>query len=308
MAKLIWDQTGERFYETGVRNGVLYVMDNTGTYGKGVAWNGLISVTESPTGAEATPIYADDMKYLNLISAEEFEATIEAYTYPDEFAQCDGSASLKTGITIGQQARKTFGFVYRTTIGNDVVNNDLGYKLHIIYGCTAAPSEKAYNTINDSPEAITFSWDIATVPVNVTGFRPTASITIDSTKTDAGTLLAIEEKLFGTASDEPTFLLPDEIVALTPVVINYTIVIDQAAPTIPAGGGTTQLTATTTNMPSGGSISWTITDPTWSVSNGLVTAPATVTAGDNTTVTAAMIAADGTTQLGTPATVTVNIV
>ena len=169
MAKLVWDQTGQRIYETGVKNGVLYPANATGAYQKGVAWNGLVSVSENPTGAEATAIYADDMKYLNIISAEEFEATIEAFTYPKEFEQCDGSAEIggsNSGVMIGQQARRSFGFVYKTTLGNDVVNNDYGYKLHILYGCLASPSEKAYSTINDSPEAVTFSWDIKTTPIS----------------------------------------------------------------------------------------------------------------------------------------------
>lgn len=213
MARLVWDKTGERFYETGVKNGVLYVHDGT-NYTAGVAWNGLTAVTESPSGAESTPLYADDIKYLNLMSAEEFGATIEAYTYPDEFAECDGSAEIATGIHIGQQNRKTFAMCYKTTVGNDVAGNNLGYKLHIIYGAVASPSEKAYSTINDSPEAITFSWEVKTTPVNVTGHKPTASVTIDSTKVDAGKLKALEDKLFGTEQDEPTILLPDEIVAL----------------------------------------------------------------------------------------------
>ena len=213
MAKIEWDKTGERFYETGVKNGVLYVQEG-GTYPKGVAWNGLTAVTESPSGAEATPLYADDIKYLTLLSTEEFGATIEAYTYPDEFAECDGSASLATGVMIGQQARKTFGLCYRTTIGNDTDGNDHGYKLHIIYGALAAPSEKAYATINDSPEAITFSWEITTTPVNVTGAKPTASITIDSTKADPGKLAELEKKLYGDTTTEATLPLPDEIKAL----------------------------------------------------------------------------------------------
>jgi hypothetical protein len=212
MAKLVWDQTGERRYETGVKNGVLYVYSD-GAYQKGVAWNGLTAVTESPSGAEATPLYADDIKYLNLVSAEEFGATIEAYTYPDEFAQCDGSASLVEGISIGQQSRKTFGLVYKTTVGTDE-DTEAGYKLHIVYGCLAAPSEKAYATINDSPEAITFSWEVTTTPVNVTGYKPTSIVTIDSTKVGEGVMAKIEAKLFGTESEEATLLLPDEIKAL----------------------------------------------------------------------------------------------
>ena len=216
MSKLVWDKTGERYYETGVKNGVLYI-PTEGVYSKGVAWNGLTAVTESPSGAEATALYADDMKYLSLYSAEEFGATIEAYTYPDEFAQCDGSAELTKGVSIGQQTRKTFGLCYRTTIGNDTDGNDYGYKLHIIYGCMASPSEKAYATINDSPEAITFSWEVTTTPVNVAGFKPTASITIDSTKADPTKLAALEDILYG-KDGEPganaRLPLPDEIKTL----------------------------------------------------------------------------------------------
>ena len=210
MAKIEWDKTGERLYETGVKNGVLYVQEG-GAYPKGVAWNGLTAVTESPSGAEATPLYADDIKYLNLLSTEEFGATIEAYTYPDEFAACDGSAALADGVMIGQQSRKAFGLCYRTTIGNDTEGNDHGYKLHIIYGALAAPSEKAYATINDSPEAITFSWEVTTTPVNVTGAKPTAYITIDSTKADPSKLSELEKKLYGDATTEASLPLPDEI-------------------------------------------------------------------------------------------------
>ena len=214
MAKLIWDATGERFYETGVKNGVLYVADAQGTYPKGVAWNGLTAVTESPSGAEPTPLYADDIKYLNLMSAEEFGATVEAYTYPDEFAQCNGEASLVDGVIIGQQPRKTFGMAYRTVLGNDVNNENYGYKLHLIYGAVAAPSEKAYATINDSPEAITFSWELTTTPVSVNGFKPTASLTIDSTKADPTKLTALEGILFGSETVEARLPLPDEIATL----------------------------------------------------------------------------------------------
>ena len=211
MAKLVWDESGKRVYETGVRNGVLYVQGESGSYENGVAWNGLTAVTESPSGAEPTALYADDIKYLELFSAEEFGATIEAYTYPEEFEACDGSASLGKGVTIGQQDRKAFGLCYRTVVGNDVKGNEHGYKLHLVYGAKAKPSEKAYATVNDSPEAVTFSWEVTTTPVNVAGFKPTASVTIDSTKIDADKLKGIEDKLYGTASEEATLLMPDEI-------------------------------------------------------------------------------------------------
>ena len=211
MSKIVWDQTGERLYETGVKRGVLYVQDSGGTYPKGVAWNGLTAVTESPSGAEATPLYADDIKYLNLISTEELGGTIEAYTYPDEFAECDGSASIATGVYIGQQSRKTFGMCYTTTGGNDVDNNAHGYKLHLIYDALASPSEKAYSPINDSPEAITFSWEFSTTPVNVTGFKPTANIVIDSTKATPEKLAALEKILYGDTDVEPRLPLPNEV-------------------------------------------------------------------------------------------------
>lgn len=218
MSKLVWDKTGERLYETGVDRGVLYVQSN-GTYPNGVAWNGLTAVTESPSGAEATPLYADNIKYLNLMSAEEFGCTIEAYTYPEEFAECDGSAELATGVTIGQQARKTFGLSYRTKIGNDAAGDKFGYKLHLIYGGLASPSEKAYASINDSPEAITFSWEVSTTPVSVDGHSPTACITIDSTKVEPTKLAALEEILYGkdgegASGTEPRLPLPSEIATL----------------------------------------------------------------------------------------------
>lgn len=211
MAKLVFDAVGSRFFETGVKNGVLFVQGVNGEYEKGVVWNGLTAVTESPSGAEATPLYADDMKYVVLYSTEEFGATIEAYTYPEEFEQCDGSAQLGEGVTIGQQQRKSFGLVYKTVIGNDVQGQDLGYKIHIIYGAKAAPSEKAFATINDSPEAVTFSWEVSTVPVPVEGHKPTSTLVIDSTKVDAEKLAAIEAKLFGSESEESTLPLPNEI-------------------------------------------------------------------------------------------------
>jgi len=214
MSKLLWDQTGERLYETGVKYGVLYPIQSGGVYSLGVAWNGLTAVTESPSGAEATAIYADNIKYLNLMSNEEFGATIEAYTYPDAFAACDGSGQVVTGVSVGQQIRKTFGLCYRTSLGNDVTGADFGYKLHLIYGAMASPSEKGYKTINDTPEAITLSWDLSTTPVNVTGFKPTASLTIDSTKVVAANLIALELILYGTTGVDPRLPLPDEITSI----------------------------------------------------------------------------------------------
>lgn len=214
MAIIEWDKTGEKLYETGVDRGVLYPIQEGGAYSKGVAWNGLTGVTESPSGAEATPIYADNIKYLNLQSAEEFGCTIEAYMYPDEFGECDGSAALAEGVYAGQQNRKVFGFSYRTVLGNDMESNNYGYKLHLIYGCLAAPSEKAYTTINDSPEAITFSWEVSTTPVNVKGFKPTACVTVDSTKVTPEGLKALEDALYGTEEKEAYLPLPDEVVTL----------------------------------------------------------------------------------------------
>jgi len=212
---LVWDQIGEKTYETGVSKGVLYPVDSTGAYSTGVAWNGLNSVTESPSGAEETKIFADNQKYLSLFSAEDFGATVEAYTYPDEFAVCDGTAEITDGAFIGQQTRKTFGLCYRTEFGNDLLGNDYGYKLHIIYGCKASPSEKAYSTINDSPEAITFSWTITTTPVPVDGFNGTASLIIDSTKvTTKDNLTKLEEILYGKGSTAPRLPLPAEIVSI----------------------------------------------------------------------------------------------
>lgn len=214
MAKLVWDQTGQRFYETGTKMGVLYPQSADGSYPKGVAWNGLTAVTESPSGAEASPLYADDIKYLNLMSTEEYGATVEAYTYPEEFGACNGEAELVAGVSVGQQKRQAFGLCWRTTVGNDIEGNDYGYKLHLVYGCLAAPSEKAYATINDSPEAITFSWEISTTPVSVTGMKPTACLTIDSTKVDESKMAAIEAILYGSESEEARLPLPDEVATI----------------------------------------------------------------------------------------------
>ncbi len=218
MSVLTWDAIGEKFYETGVDKGVLYT--GTGNGAIAVAWNGLVSVSESPSGAEATPIYADNIKYLNLVSAEQFGATIEAYTYPDEFAECDGTMEIAVGAFAGQQTRKPFGLCYRTVLGNDVEGNDYGYKLHLIYNCLAAPSEKAYSTINESPEAITFSWEVSTTPIQVTTavngkkVKPMASLTIDSTKTDPEKMADLEALLYGSADKEAKLPTPDEVITL----------------------------------------------------------------------------------------------
>lgn len=214
MSKIVWDAIGDHIFETGVRNGVLYLKNIEGVYDNGVAWNGLTSISESPEGAEPTDLYADDIKYLSLMSAENFKATIEAYTYPVEFEECDGSATIAKGVVIGQQSRKPFGLCYRTSIGNDTDGNEHGYKLHIVYGCQASPSEKQYSTINDSPDAVTFSWEVSTTPVNVNGKKPTATLTIDSTKVDKSKLTALEAILYGSEQDEPRLPLPDEIVTL----------------------------------------------------------------------------------------------
>lgn len=213
MSKLVWDAAGTRLYETGTDRGVLFVQNTNGQYGNGVAWNGLTAVNETPSGAEASAIYADNIKYLSLRSAEEFGGTIEAYTYPDEFAACNGEAELASGVTVGQQKRSPFGLSYRTLIGNDSESNDHGYKIHLVYGATASPSEKAYATVNDSPEAITFSFEFETTPINVEGFKPVALITIDSTKVDAEKLSSFEDIIYGTDSAEPRLPLPVEVKA-----------------------------------------------------------------------------------------------
>jgi hypothetical protein len=214
MAALTWDKNSERLYETGTDKGVLYPMSSAGTYDKGVAWNGLTAVTESPSGAEATALYADNIKYLNLISAEDFAATIEAYMSPEEFDECDGTAEIAPGVTIGQQKRKMFGLSFRSIIGNDTDGNDHGYKIHIIYGATASPSERAYSSVNDSPEAMTLSWELTTTPVAVTGHKPTAHLEINSTKVDAEKLAQLEAILYGSEDEEARLPLPDEIVTL----------------------------------------------------------------------------------------------
>lgn len=214
MTALVWDQVGERLYETGVDHGVLYLPDASGDYKDGVAWNGLTTVTESPSGAAANPQYADNIKYLNLISAEEFGATVEAFTYPDEFAQCDGTAMPEPGVAIGQQSRKIFGLCYRTRVGNDLDGTDHGYKLHLIYGAQAAPSQKAYATINDSPAATAFSWDVTTTPVQVTGYKPAAMLSIDSSKVDETALATLEDTLFGSGGVDARLPLPDEVLGM----------------------------------------------------------------------------------------------
>jgi hypothetical protein len=246
MTALAWDEVGERLYETGVDRGVLYLPDGSGDYNEGYAWNGLTTVTESPSGAEANPQYADNTKYLNLVSAEEFGATIEAFTYPDEFGQCDGSANPEPGIYLGQQGRRVFGLAYRTRLGNDLDGTDHGYKIHLVYGALAAPSEKAYATINDSPEAITFSWEVATTPVSVDGYKPTSLLTIDSTKVDPADLSALEDILYGTVGDDPRLPLPDEVITLVgtgTTDVNLNLAANQ--PTFNNGTGVVTLPAVT---------------------------------------------------------------
>jgi hypothetical protein len=246
MAPLTWDNVGERRYETGVDRGVLYLPDNTGDYTEGHAWNGLTTVTEKPSGADSHPQYADNIKYLNLIAAEQFGATIEAFTYPDEFAQCDGTAEPEPGIFLGQQGRRVFGLAYRSRIGNDLDGTDHGYKLHLVYGAQAAPSDKAFGTINDSPAAIAFSWDVATTPVQVAGYKPTALLTIDSTKVDAAKLSALEDILYGTVADNPRLPLPDEVITLVGTgVTNVDLNLAANQPTFNNGTGVVTLPAVT---------------------------------------------------------------
>lgn len=286
MSRLTWDNTGERLYETGVRNCVLYPV-NGSTYPLGVAWNGISQISENPSGADANPIYADDIKYLNLTSAEEFGANITAYTYPDEFAVCDGSAVPEgaAGVTVGQQPRKMFGLCYRTTLGNDTEGEEYGYKLHLVYGCKAAPSEKGYQTINDSPEAIEFSWELTTTPVSITGMKPTSILTIDSTKCDSVDLEALEEVLYGSENADPRLPLPDEVIGMF-AGSSYEISLNRANLNLTVDD-TYQLKATVS--PVGTTVTWTSGNTsTATVANGLVTAKAAGT----TTITASI--SDGT--------------
>jgi len=272
MALLTWDQTGERLYETGVDHGVLYLPNGVGVYDTGFAWNGLVSVTESPSGAESNPQYADNIKYLNLVSAEEFGATIEAFTYPDEFAECDGTVMPQPGVSVGQQNRKPFGLSYRTRLGNDLNGTDYGYRLHLIYNALAAPSEKAYTTINDSPEAITFSWELTTTPVEVgmvdsVMYKPTASLTIDSTKVNAAALTTLEEFLYGTAGTDPSLPAPADVLGLFSGTITT---VTPVAPTYDSG-------TDTITIPS-------VTGVNYYINNEVVTGAVVIT--ENTMVTA----------------------
>lgn len=294
-SKLEWDASGEHLYETGVRMGVLYPMTVVGSnvpYSKGVVWNGLTAVTESPSGADATAIYADDMKYLELRAAEEFGATVEAYTYPDEFAECDGSAAPAVGVSIGQQARKPFGLCYRTVLGNDTERDEYGYKIHLIYNATASPSERSYQTVNDSPEAITFSWEMTTTPVAVTGYKNTACLIVDSTKADAGALASLEQILYGSGETDARLPLPDEVISLMGGAATFDITLNRANATVQVGK-TVTLTATT--IPAGKTVTWTSgTTAKATVTNGVVTG---VAAG--TSVITASFTEDGTTYSDT---------
>ena len=300
MSKLVWDVVGEREYETGVNKGVLYPQVS-GQYPKGYAWNGLTGVTESPSGAEATAIWADNMKYLNLRSIEEFGGTITAYTCPVEFYACDGSDEIATGVVVGQQTRQAFGMCYRTNVGNDTDGDDHGYKLHLIYGATVTPSERAYATINDSPEAIELSWTFDTVPVNVTGFKPTALITIDSTKCSASKLATLEEKLYGTTADDPYLPLPDEVItimggAVAPVITSVTMTNVTLNPSTWSSSTTTYTgttTSTSTTITATGTTGATIAikNGTSDVTNG---GSATLTTGDNVITITITDASDAT--------------
>lgn len=274
MTKLTWDQTGDRRYENGVDHGVLYLPDATGVYDTGFSWNGLTTVTESPTGAEPNKQYADNRVYVNLRSAEEFNATVEAFTYPDEFAQCDGTATPIAGVSVGQQNRKSFGMAYRTKVGTDI-DPDAGYKLHLVYGATAAPSEKAYSTVNDSPEAATFSWELTTDPVEVPGndpgtgkpYKPTALVVIDSTQVDAAALAALEDLLYGTVGTDPSLPLPGAVIAM------FAGTLTLATPTEPAWNGTTN----TITIPTVTGVEYLIDDVVVAAGAVVITVPTIVT-------------------------------
>lgn len=294
--RLVWDNTGERLYETGVKRGVLYPAVN-GEYPKGIVWNGLSSVSESPSGAEASPIYADDIKYIELRSAEEFGATVEAYMYPDEFAECDGSASVATGVMIGQQIRKPFGLSYRTIVGNDTAMDAFGYKIHLIYNAMAAPSERSYQTVNDSPEAITFSWEMTTTPIDtgVDGLKPTSSMIIDSTKADPAKLAALEDILYGTDETDARLPLPAEVIEIMggDSDITYDVSLNRANAGVKVGKS---ITLRATTVPANETVTWASSDETIAtVSNtGSVTGVAAGTA----TITASF-EKDGTTYSDT---------
>lgn len=292
MAKLEWDNIGERFYETGVDQCVLYPVSNN-TYPTGVAWNGITGITETPAGAEANPIYADNIKYLNLISAEEFSATVTAYTYPDEFAVCDGSAAPVSGVVLGQQARKSFGLCYRTRLGNDTDGSDHGYKLHLVYGLQASPSERSYSTINDSPEAIEFSWEMNSTPVNVTGYKATSVITINSDEVSSAELADLEDILYGTDNADPRLPLPDEVISLMGGGSIYEVVLNKANTTVEVGSS---VTLKATVSPAGTDVTWSSSDTSAAtVSNGVVTGVATGT----TTITATITDTDSNTYTDT---------
>jgi hypothetical protein len=283
--KLVWDKVGERYYETGTKNGVLYKQNSDGTYPLGVAWSGLTGVTESPSGGDANDIYADDMKYLSLRGAEDFGGTITCYSYPEEWEECDGSAEPVAGLTIGQQVRKPFGMVYKSVKGNDTEKEDYGYKLHLIYNATASPSERAYQTINDSPEAIEFSYEFTTIPSPITGYKPMSIMTVDSTKIDADKLKNLEDVLFGTASSDPRLPLPDEVVEIlrnSTVTPSISVIPTEAATTV---GGTVELRTEVT--PTGTAVTWTSddTDKATVDENGVVTGVAAGTATITGTIT-----------------------
>lgn len=269
MAKLVWDQISEKLYETGVEKGVLYPISSSGNYPAGYAWNGLSKISESPSGAEATAIYANNKKYLNMISAEEFGGTIEAYTYPDEFMECDGSKQGANGLYMGQQTRKAFGLCYKTLLGNDTDGNDYGYKLHFVYNAIVSPSSKEYSTVNDSPEAMTLSWEFKTTAIDVAGFKPVSTLVVDSTKTDPDKLAALEDILYGTSNSDPRLPLPDEIISILGGSATPSVLLNTHGITVEEDS-TVTLTATT--VPSGETVTWSTSDGDYAtVANGVVT-------------------------------------